>query len=96
MNVLNNATMEILAELKLTGMLKAFKEQMETPEAESLSFEERFGLMLDREAVERENRKLKNRLKKAKLKHNACVEDIDYRHKRGLDKSLMAQLVTCK
>ncbi len=94
--MLNNQTMEKLQELKLTGMLKGFKEQMEMPEIGSLSFEERFGLMLDRETTERENRKLKNRLKKAKLKLNGCIEDIDYRHKRGLDKSLVAQLSTCR
>lgn len=94
--MLTNQTMEKLAELKLTGMLKAFKEQMEMPEIGSLSFEERFGLILDGEAIERENRKLTNRLRKAKLKLGACVEDIDYRHKRGLDKSLMMQLATCQ
>jgi len=94
--VLTNQTMEKLAELKFTGMLKALKEQMEMPEIGSLSFEERFGLILDREATERENRRLANRLRKAKLKLGACVEDIDYRHKRGLDKSLMTQLATCR
>jgi len=94
--VLINQTMEKLAELKFTGMLKALKEQMEMPEIGSLSFEERFGLILDREAIERENRRLANRLRKAKLKFGACVEDIDYRHKRGLDKSLMTQLSTCR
>lgn len=94
--MLNNQTMEKLQELKLTGMLKGFKEQIEMPEIGSLSFEERFGLMLDREVTERENRKLKNRLKKAKLKLNGCIEDIDYRHKRGLDKSLVTQLSTCR
>lgn len=94
--MLNNPTMEKLAELKLTGMLKAFREQEEMPDVVSLSFEERFGLMLDREVTDRDNRKLNSRLKKAKLKQNACVEDIDYRHKRGLDKSQMTQLISCK
>lgn len=94
--VLNNPTMEKLDGLKLVGMLKAFREQEGMPEIGSLSFEERFGLMLDREAMERDNRKLKSRLKKAKLKLNACVEDIDYSHRRGLDKSVMAQLISCK
>ena len=92
--MLTNPTMEKLQELKLTGMLKAFKEQEDMSEIGSLSFDERFGLILDREATERENRRLTNRLRKAKLKLNACIEDIDYRHKRGLDKSLMVQLST--
>jgi DNA replication protein DnaC len=76
-------------------MAITFEEQMQIPDMESLSFEERLGLMVDREATYRENRRLKTRLKKAKLKQNACVEDIDFRHPRGLDKSLMAKLFSC-
>lgn len=94
--MLTNPTIEKLSELKLTGMLKAFKEQEDIPEIGSLNFGERFGLMLDRESTERENRRLANRLRKAKLRLNACIEDIDYRHKRGLDKSLVAQLASCQ
>jgi DNA replication protein DnaC len=76
-------------------MALALEEQMQMPDIESLSFEERLGLMVDRETSYRENRRLKTRLKKAKLKQNACVEDIDFRHPRGLDKSLMAKLFSC-
>ena len=84
-----------LKSLRLNGMAIAFEEQMQMPDIESLSFEERLGLMVDRETSYRENRRLKTRLKKAKLKQNACVEDIDFRHPRGLDKSLMAKLFSC-
>ena len=84
-----------LKSLRLTGMALTLEEQMQMPDIESLSFEERLGLMVDRENSYRENRRLKTRLKKAKLKQNACVEDIDFRHPRGLDKSLMAKLFSC-
>lgn len=84
-----------LKSLRLNGMALTLEEQMQMPDMESLSFEERLGLMVDREATYRENRRLKIRLKKAKLKQNACIEDIDFRHPRGLDKSLMAKLFSC-
>ena len=84
-----------LKSLRLSGMAVTLEEQMQMPDIESLSFEERLGLMVDREANYRENRRLKTRLKKAKLKQNACIEDIDFRHPRGLDKSLMAKLFSC-
>jgi DNA replication protein DnaC len=60
-----------------------------------VSFDVRFGLIVDREATYRDNQKLGRLLKNARLKHNACVEDIDYRAGRGLDKSVMANLIDC-
>ena len=66
------------------------------PETRSLSFEERLGLMVDREMTERDNRRLQTRLRKAKLRIRACMEDIDYRAPRGMDKSLMLSLASCK
>ena len=48
------------------------------PEIDSLGFEERFGLLIDREMTDRENRRLGSRLKKAKLRHSCCVEDLDF------------------
>jgi DNA replication protein DnaC len=62
------------------------------PDIASLSFEERLGLMVDLELTERENTRLSSRLKAARLRHNACLEDIDYRSPSGLDKSLILQL----
>ena len=94
--MLKQPTLEKLQSLKLTGMLKAYTEQMEMPECETLGFNERFGLLLDREACERDNRRLTCRLRKAKLRLAACIEDIDYRHPRGLDKSVMLQLAGCE
>jgi len=66
------------------------------PDIKSLSFEERLGLMVDREMTERENRRLTTKLRKAKLRLQASMEDIDYRQPRGLDKSLMLALASCR
>lgn len=93
--MLIHPTLEKLRTLRFTGMAHALEEQMQMPDIDSLSFEERLGLLVDREMTERENRRLKTRLKKAKLRQNASVEDIDYRHSRGLDRSLMTKLQFC-
>jgi DNA replication protein DnaC len=94
--MLNAPTLEKLKTLKFYGMIRAFEEQLKSSDSESLSFEERLGLMVDQEAIERENRGLQSRLKQAKLRQRACMEDIDYRSSRGLDKSLVKSLSTCK
>ena len=94
--MLNHPTLEKLHTLRLFGMLKALTEQMNMPGIDTLSFEERLGLLADREITEREDRRLKTRLRQAKLKHNACIEDIDYRAPRGLDKALILQLASCR
>jgi DNA replication protein DnaC len=62
----------------------------------ALSFEERFGLLVDRARTERDNRRLTTRLRQAKLRQTACSEDSDSRHLRGLEKSLMTRLATCQ
>jgi DNA replication protein DnaC len=84
-----------LRTLRLNAMARTLEEQMQMPDIGSLSFEERLGLLVDMEATDRENRRLKTRLIKARLKQNACIEDIDFRHPRGLDKSLMLKLFSC-
>jgi DNA replication protein DnaC len=93
--MLVNQTIDKLHALRLFGMVKALSEQMEQANMNKLSFEERLGFLIDREATERENIKLKFRLIKAKLKQMAVVEDIDYHQPRGLDKSLIKQLANC-
>ena len=85
-----------LQSLRFFGMRTAFEEQMQTPDIDQLNFEERMGLLVDREMTERENRRFKTRLRKAKLRQHASVEDVDFRHKRGLDKSLFMQLAGCQ
>lgn len=94
--MLHHPTLEKLQTLRLMGMYKALTEQMNMPEIETLGFEERLGLLADRELTERQDRRLKTCLRQAKLKHNACVEDLDYRAPRGLDKALMLQLSACR
>jgi DNA replication protein DnaC len=91
--MLTNPTMEKLRALKLTGMLKALEEQMRG--AQELDFFDRLGLLGDRERTERENRKLKTRITAARLREAASMENIDYRHPRGLDKGLMVSLASC-
>lgn len=89
-------TMDKLQTMRLGGMANALKQQLEQGTASALSFEERLALIVDRECLEREERSVGRRLKKAKLKQNACFEDMDYRHPRGLDKGVMLDLGSCR
>ena len=93
--MLTHPLFEKLTQLRLLGMLLALKELMNASDTERLSFEERLGLLVDREVCHRENRQLLSRLKKAKLRQSACVEDVDFRHRRGLDQALFLQLAQC-
>lgn len=94
--MLVNQTVESLRKMRLTGMADAFLAQAQGPGYRDLSFEERFGLLVDQESAYREDRHLKRLLKGAHFKTQACVEDIDYSHSRGLDKSVMASLSSCQ
>jgi len=94
--MLTGPTLEQMKRLRLFGMAKAFEDQRELPEIHDLSFEERLGLLIDREETERENRRLQTRLRKAKLSQSACLEDFDWRSRRGLDKSLLAAWASCE
>lgn len=93
--MLTHPLFEKLTTLRLLGMLLALKELMNTPDTDRLSFEDRLGLLVDREICARENRQLTSRLKKAKLRQPACIEDVDFRHRRGLDQALFMQLSQC-
>lgn len=90
--MLTHPTIDQLAALKLNGMAKGFKEQLASTSYESMSFEERLGLLVDLETGEREERRFKTRLKQAKLRQNVCMEDIDFSKPRGLDRSLINSL----
>jgi DNA replication protein DnaC len=92
--MLNHPTHERLIELGLSGMAKAFEEQRRSPDLEALSFEDRIGLLVDREAAERDTRRLTTRLKLASLRQNACVEDVDLRTPRGIDRTVFAKLAS--
>lgn len=94
--MLTHPTIDKIKALKLHGMAKALEDQQQMPEIKDLSFEERLGLLIDQEQTERESRRLKTRLRKAKLSQPACLEDMDWQAKRGLDKSLFLKLSSCE
>ncbi len=89
-------TLDKLRELKFRGMLKGLEEQLNSKSASKMSFEERLGLLVDEELLDRENRKLSSRLNQAKLKQKASIEEIDFKHSRKLDKTTMLSLMKCK
>ena len=94
--MLNEETYRQLMDMKLYSIAEKFKEYLDQVERDELTFEERMGIMVDLEWTERQERRLKYRLKRSKLRETACIEDINYRHPRGLDRSVMQRLVTCK
>lgn len=85
-------TLDKLNRLKLWGMSQAFEEQLALPSLHDLAFEERLDLLAEKEILIRENRKLTNRLRLARLRQNAVLEDLDYKTPRGLDKSVILSL----
>ena len=93
--MLNQQTIAKLHELKLTGMAEAFADQIKQPDMERFSFEERFGLIVDRQWTWKENNRMERYLKNARMKLDACVEDIDYKTPRGIDQSVMMSLISC-
>jgi DNA replication protein DnaC len=92
--MLNQPTLEKLQTMKLHGMADAFREQLETIHSSSLSFEERFAMLVDQQWVWKENRALARRLRAARLKEKGVIEDIDYQHPRGLDRKLIRTLAS--
>jgi len=90
--MLNHQTMEKLLALRLDGMAQALEEQRRQADISQLDFEERFALLVERQWLWRENRALAARLHHAQLKVAACLEDIDYRHPRGLKRAQIEQL----
>ena len=88
-------TIESLKALRLFGMVKALEEQQQTAQWNDLAFEERLGLLVDRERIEQENRSLTTRLRRARMAHQATIEDLELGASRGLDRSLIASLSSC-
>lgn len=89
-------TLERLHELRLRGMADALEEQLNTPEAGELTFEDRLGLMVDRELTWRDDKRLQRLLQEARLRVAASIEDINFRAARGLDRSLLMRLGACE
>jgi len=93
--VLIQPTLDTLNQLKLHGMAIALSEQMTQTSAQSLPFEDRLGLLVERELTYRENRRLTRLLQLAQLKERAVLEDLDFRARRGLDRAQLASLSSC-
>ena len=81
--MLSEPMMEKLLSMRLTGMAEALKGQRQDPGATELGFEERLGMLVDQQWNWRENQSLERRMKAAKLRGGACIEDIDFRASRG-------------
>ena len=94
--MLDNVTMRKLHEIKLNVMADSFKKQIENKDMSALTFEERFGLMVDAEWSARKNNSMARLMRGANFDNpSACLEDLEYRPDRGLDKSLITRLSTC-
>jgi DNA replication protein DnaC len=93
--MLREQTFEKLYKLKLHGMAQTLERQLQQPESASLGFEERLAMLIDAQWLWRENRAITTRLRSARLKQPASLEDINYRHPRQLDRAVMKSLATC-
>ncbi|MBX9671132.1 MAG: IS21-like element helper ATPase IstB [Candidatus Obscuribacterales bacterium] len=93
--MLIHPTIDMMKSLKLYGMARALETQLELKEARELSFEERLGMLLDSEVLDRENKRTSLRLKNAQLRLSACIEDIKIKPGRGLERAVITALATC-
>ena len=94
--MINEATINKLHEMKLSAMSENYRQQMKDNKMNGLSFSERFGLLVDHEWVTRKNNRLKRLIHRAGFSiSDACMEDIEYRSDRKLDKEQLLQLSTC-
>lgn len=94
--MLQEQTIEKLNAMKLYGMAQAFRQWLDQSNAKDISPADLVGMLVDSESIYRENRRLSARLKQARFRQNACVEDIDYSHARGLTKAVMLELSSCR
>lgn len=93
--MLNQATLDKMNTLKLSAMVQAFEQQTASSQYLELTFEERLGLLVDAEWTSREQLKLRRRLRTAKLRYSASIEDVDYRATRSLDRQVVLSLSAC-
>lgn len=94
--MLKHPTLHKLNDMRLLGMARSFESQLNDDQINQLDFHDRFGLLVDAEHLDRTNRRLTTRLRQAKLRQSATLEDIDYRTPRQLDKTLIRQLASCE
>ncbi len=93
--MLKHPTLDLLLELGLDGMARAFEELAANPESRALEHAEWLGLLVEREATLRQQKRFEARARTAKLRHAATVEDVDFRTPRGLDRALFLRLASC-
>ena len=94
--MLNEPTLEKLRELRLNALAETWSEQRKDPKMTGLDFDERFGLLVDAEWLDRQNKRLARNLREAKLRlSDACIEGIDYPPRRKLDKAMIRGLASC-
>ena len=94
--MINNSTVDKLIEMRLTAMSDAFRQQMADPRMKEISFEERFGMMVDIEYTRRKNNRLHRLIKNAEFDQpDASIMDIDYTSGRRLNKDLIRRLASC-
>lgn len=93
--MLMEQTLDKMNTMKLSGMTAALREQLGSAPHARLAFDERLGLLVDAEWSAREQRKLKTRLHAAKLRYAATLEDVDFKHPRGLDRQVVLSLGSC-
>ena len=89
-------TLDKLKMMKMRGMVLAVEEQLGSVEMQELSFEDRLGILVDREFMDRENRKLTRRLREARFRFQARMEDIEYKWRQGLDRAFVQELGSCE
>ena len=94
--MLQEQTIEKLNAMKLCGMAQAFRQWLDQSNAKDITPADLLGMLVDAEWIYRENRKLTARLKQARFRQNACIEDIDYSHSRGLTKAVLLDLSSCR
>lgn len=94
--MLNQQTIDRLHQMRLTGIAEAFTNQMQKNDFHDYTFEERLGLLVEYEWTLRQNKRLARLLQQARLRLQACMEDINYTHPRGLDKGFLKTLATCQ
>lgn len=95
--MLTNQTRQSLHTLRLPGMAQAYEDQLNNPTMQSLGFDDRFGMIVDAEVSQRENRRVSRLIKTARLKApSACSEDIDFSARRGIDKRQVLELTNCQ
>ena len=93
---MHHQNLEQLKALRLFGMARALEELAHTRERDALTFDDQLAVLIEREAADRANLALTHRLRRAHLRQNACLENLDLRTPRGLDRALVRDLASCR